>query len=65
MLAEAARAFVAAELDFGAFRKDLDAFHAWIAEGEADAAAGRVVPADEVFTELDAIIAQARQRRIG
>jgi predicted transcriptional regulator len=65
MLVEAARAFVAADADFEAFRADRAAYERWMAEGEADAAAGRVVPAEEVFAELDAIIARARQRRGG
>ncbi|PWS35851.1 hypothetical protein DFH01_19990 [Falsiroseomonas bella] len=65
MLVEAARAFIAADLDFETFRADRDAYQTWIAEGEADAAAGRVVPAEEVFAELDVVIARARQRRDG
>jgi predicted transcriptional regulator len=41
------------------------ALEAAIAEAEAEVAAGHVVPAGEVFAEIDAIIAsaQARQRR--
>jgi predicted transcriptional regulator len=42
---------------------DAAALDAWIAEGEADVAAGRVVPFEEVMAELDDIIARARVRR--
>lgn len=63
MLVEAARAFVAAEDGFAAFAADRAAFAAWIAAGEADAAAGRTIPADEVFAELRHRIAAAEPRR--
>ena len=63
MLVEAARAFLAADEGFDAFRADRDAFESWIAEGEADVAAGRVVSAGDAFDELDAIIDAARHRR--
>jgi predicted transcriptional regulator len=39
------------------------AAEAAIAEGEADDAAGRVVPFEEAMGEVDAIIAEARARR--
>ncbi|MBX9749096.1 MAG: hypothetical protein K5Q68_05720 [Roseococcus sp.] len=39
------------------------AFRAFVAEGEADVAAGRVVPWEEVMASLDAIIAQAQSER--
>ncbi len=45
------------------FAADRAAFNAWIAEGEADVAAGRIVPAEEVFADLDAIITAAGKRR--
>ena len=38
-----------------------EAFEAFVAEGEADLAAGRVVPMEEVFAEAQAIIEKARQ----
>jgi predicted transcriptional regulator len=41
---------------------DAAVLDAWIAEGEADADAGRVVPLDEVIAELDDIIARAEER---
>ncbi len=37
------------------------ALEAWIAQGEAEAAAGETVPFEEVMAELDAIIARAPQ----
>ncbi len=49
LLTEAAQALLA----------DAAALEAWIAEGEADAAAGRTVPFEQVMAELDAIIARA------
>jgi predicted transcriptional regulator len=39
------------------------AFRAFVAEGEADVAAGRVVPSEDVMEKLDAIIAQAHTQR--
>ena len=42
---------------------DAAALDAWIAEGEADLAAGRVVPFEAAMTEIDAIIDTARRRR--
>lgn len=48
---------------FSAFMADRDAFAAWAGAGEADVAAGRVAPAEQVFADLDAIIAAARDRR--
>lgn len=36
------------------------AFRAFVAEGEADLAAGRVVPMEEAFAEAQAIIEKAR-----
>jgi len=39
---------------------DAAALEAWIAEGEADTAAGRTAPFDQVMVELDAIIARAK-----
>jgi predicted transcriptional regulator len=63
MLLEAARAFVAADDGFEAFVADRAAFDAWIAEGEAEAAAGRTIPAEEVFAELRQRIASAGPRR--
>ena len=42
---------------------DAAALDAWIAEGEADLAAGRVVPFEAAMTEIDAIIDAARRRR--
>lgn len=38
------------------------AFRAFVAVGEADLAAGRVVPMEEAFAEAQAIIEKARQR---
>ena len=38
-----------------------DALEAWIAEGEADAAAGRTVSLDQAMARADAIIAEARR----
>lgn len=38
------------------------AFRAFVAEGEADVAAGRVVPMEEAFAEAQTIIEKARQR---
>jgi len=69
VLLAAARSFLAerdapaADDGFAAFMADKEAFRAWLAEGEADAAAGRVVPAEQVFAELDAIVAAARARK--
>jgi predicted transcriptional regulator len=60
LLVEAARGFLAGDGSFDAFRRDQAAFSAWIAEGEADIAAGRVLDADIVFDELDAIAAGRR-----
>lgn len=37
------------------------AFRAFVAEGDADVAAGRVVPIEEAFAEAQAIIEKARQ----
>jgi predicted transcriptional regulator len=37
-------------------------FRAFVAEGEADVAAGRVVPMEDAFAEAQAIIEKARQR---
>lgn len=42
---------------------DADALEAWIAEGEADADAGRTVSFEEVIAELDDIIGKAAARR--
>jgi predicted transcriptional regulator len=39
------------------------AFRAFVAEGEADVVAGRVVPSEDVMEKLDAIIAQAHTQR--
>jgi predicted transcriptional regulator len=39
------------------------ALEAAIAEAEAEVAAGRVIPAEEVFAELDAIVAAALARK--
>lgn len=63
VLLSALQDFLDARDGFEAFVGDTEAFEAWIAEGEADADAGRVVPAEQVFAELDAIIAAARARR--
>ena len=65
MLVEAARAFLAPDDGFEAFRADRGAFGAWIAVGEADVAAGRVVSADDAFAALDGIIHAAHRRRGG
>ncbi|MBX9697959.1 MAG: hypothetical protein K2X74_00925 [Acetobacteraceae bacterium] len=42
-----------------------DALDAWIAEGEADADAGRVVPFEDAMARVDGIIAEARGTRQG
>jgi predicted transcriptional regulator len=63
VLVEAALAFLAADDAFAVFCADRKAFAAWVAEGEADVAAGRVHSAEDVFAELDAIIGAAHQRR--
>lgn len=63
VLVEAARAFLGPDDGFDAFVADKAAFAAWIAEGDADFAAGRVHAADDVFAELDAIIDAAPHRR--
>ena len=63
VLVEAALAFLAADDGFAAFCADREAFSAWVAEGEADVAAGRVHSAEDVFADLDTIIDAARQRR--
>jgi predicted transcriptional regulator len=64
--ADAVRRFLAAREEddgFGAFMADRDAFEAWIAEGEADLAAGRTAPAEEVFSEIRAMIEEAKTRQ--
>jgi len=43
--------------------EDEAAMAAWVAEGEADAAAGRTVSWDEAMAGVDAIIARARAAR--
>jgi predicted transcriptional regulator len=63
LLVEAARDFLATADGFDAFMADRPAFEHWIAEAEADVAAGRVIPAEEVFAELDAIIEAAKARK--
>ena len=50
---------------FAAFAGDGAALRAYIAEGEADVAAGNVIPADAVFAELDDIIAGAFSQKAG
>jgi predicted transcriptional regulator len=55
--------FLEPEDGFAAFMADRDGYEAWVAEGEADVAAGRIVSAEDVFAELDDIIAAARKRR--
>ncbi|UPY39181.1 hypothetical protein [Sediminicoccus sp. KRV36] len=45
------------------FGEQAAAFRAFVAEGEADVAAGRVVPWEDVMESLDAIIAQAQTRQ--
>ena len=45
------------------FTEQAAAFDAWVAEGEADVAAGRVAPVEAVVAALDAEIARARLRR--
>ena len=66
VLVEAARAFLGPDDGFDAFVADKAAFAAWIAEGEADAAAGRLVDHEVVMAELDAWVeeveAKARTR---
>lgn len=47
---------LAAPDSFAAFTADSAAFAAWAAAGEADVAAGRVVPAEQVFADLDTLI---------
>jgi predicted transcriptional regulator len=66
--ADAVRSFLVAreEADdggFEAFMADRDAFEAWIAEGEADLAAGRVHSLDEVMDGLREIIEAAKARQ--
>ncbi len=63
VMISALSAFLEAGDGFESFAANREAFEAWIAEGEADVAAGRVVSAEEVFAELDEIIAAARKRR--
>lgn len=63
MLVEAARVFVAADDGFEAFVADRAAFDAWIAEGEADVAAGRTVSFEDAMAQVDAVIAKARAAR--
>jgi predicted transcriptional regulator len=60
VLIEAARGFLAERDGFEAFVGDRAAYQAWIAEGEADVAAGRTVSFEEAMAEVDAIIARAR-----
>lgn len=42
---------------------DAGALEAWIAEGEADLAAGRTIPFEDAMAEVDTIIAAARHTR--
>jgi predicted transcriptional regulator len=70
VLAEVARGFLVEHVTSGtdddawaSFVADRPAFEAWIAEGAADVAAGRTVPAEDVFAELDQIVAQALARK--
>jgi predicted transcriptional regulator len=65
VLVDAARDFLAERDPFAAFADDEEALETFIAEGEADVAAGRVIPAEEVFAELDAIVAAALARQRG
>jgi predicted transcriptional regulator len=44
------------------YGEQVAAFRAFVAVGEADVAAGRVVPMEEAFAEAQAIIEKARQR---
>lgn len=46
-----------------ALMADAGALEAWIAEGEANLAAGRTVPFEDAMAGLDTIIAAARQTR--
>lgn len=55
--------FLEPEDGFAAFMADRDAYEAWVAEGEADVAAGRTVSFEEAMAELDAIIAKAEAAR--
>jgi predicted transcriptional regulator len=66
--ADAVRSFLAAREEteddgFEAFMADQKAFEAWVAEGEADLAAGRTAPAEEVFSEIRAMIEEAKTRQ--
>ncbi len=42
---------------------DATTLETWLAAGEADAAAGRVVPFSQVLSDLDEIIVKAEARR--
>jgi predicted transcriptional regulator len=46
-----------------ALTADARALDGWIAEGEADLAAGRTIPFEDAMAEMDAIIASARHSR--
>jgi predicted transcriptional regulator len=46
-----------------ALMADAGALESWIAEGEADLAAGRTVPFEDAMAEVDSIIAAARHTR--
>lgn len=50
--------------DFAAFAAS-DAYKAFVAEGEAAVAAGQLVPAEQVFAEMRAIIDAAKARQGG
>jgi len=64
ILVEAARAFLGPDDGFEAFVADREAFAAWIAEGEDDAAAGRVVDHDVVMAELNAWVAEVEAKAL-
>lgn len=66
-LADRARALGASDQEVAvtALRSGLDgaeALEAWIAEGEADVAAGRTVSLEEALASAGAIIAEARRK---
>jgi predicted transcriptional regulator len=63
VMRSALEAFLDTEPGLAGFMADRAAFEAWIAEGEADIAAGRTVSFEEALAEIDAIIAKAQAAR--